>query len=152
MYAVFSTGGKQYRATTGDIVKVEKLDVDKGATVELDQVLMIGEGEDVRIGAPYLSGGKVTAKVVEHGRGEKIKVLKFKRRKQYLKRQGHRQYFTALEITDIKAPVAEAKKEAEAGKDTESKAPARKAAAKKKTAVRKTAAKKTEAGKAESVA
>jgi large subunit ribosomal protein L21 len=129
MYAVFSTGGKQYRATIGDIVKVEKLDAEKDATIELDRVLMIGEGEDVKIGAPFLSGGKVTAKVVEHGRGEKVKIVKFKRRKNYLKRQGHRQYFTALEITDIKAPAA--------------KAPAKKAVP------AKDAAKKTEAGKAE---
>jgi large subunit ribosomal protein L21 len=103
MYAVFSTGGKQYRATTGDVLKVEKIEAEKGATVELDKVLMVGEGEDVKIGAPYLDGGKVTALVVDHGRAEKIKVLKFKRRKNYLKRQGHRQYFTQIEITGIDA-------------------------------------------------
>ena len=68
MYAVFKTGGKQYRATTGDVLKVEKLDAEKGATLELDQVLMVGEGEDVKIGAPYLEGGKVTATVLDHGR------------------------------------------------------------------------------------
>jgi large subunit ribosomal protein L21 len=103
MYAVFSTGGKQYRATTGDVLKVEKIEAEKGATVELDKVLMVGEGEDVKIGAPYLDGGKVTALVVDHGRADKIKVLKFKRRKNYLKRQGHRQYFTQIEITGIDA-------------------------------------------------
>ena len=70
MYAIFKTGGKQYRATTGDVIKVEKLDAEKGATVELDQVLMIGEGEDVKVGTPYLEGGKVTATVVDHGRRE----------------------------------------------------------------------------------
>ncbi len=148
MYAVFSTGGKQYRATTGDIIKVEKLDAEKGATVELDQVLMIGEGADVSVGTPFLSGGKVTAKVVEHGRGDKVKVIKFKRRKNYLKRQGHRQYFTALEITEIKAPAAKAKKEAKADKEAEAKAPAEKKAAPKKVAPKKAAAKKAAAKKA----
>jgi large subunit ribosomal protein L21 len=83
MYAVFKTGGKQYRATTGDRLKIEKIEAEKGATVELDQVLMVGEGADVKIGAPYLEGGKVTATVVEHGRRDKIKVIKFKRRKNY---------------------------------------------------------------------
>ena len=103
MYAVFKTGGKQYRATTGDVIKVEKIDAEKGATVELDQVLMVGEGEDVKIGTPYLEGGKVTATVVDHGRRDKIKVIKFKRRKNYRKQMGHRQYFTQLEITGIDA-------------------------------------------------
>ena len=92
MYAVFKTGGKQYRASTGDILKVEKIEAEKGATVELDQVLMVGEGEDVKIGAPYLEGGKVTATVVEH-----------ERRKNYRKQMGHRQYFTQIEITGIEA-------------------------------------------------
>ena len=103
MYAVFKTGGKQYRATTGDVIKVEKIDADKGATVELDQVLMVGEGEDVKIGAPYLEGSKVTATVVDHGRREKIKIIKFKRRKHHRKQMGHRQYFTQIEITGIDA-------------------------------------------------
>ena len=103
MYAVFKTGGKQYRATTGDILKVEKIEAEKGATVELDQVLMVGEGEDVKIGAPYLEGGKVTATVVDHGRHKKIKIIKFKRRKNYRKQMGHRQYFTQIEITGIDA-------------------------------------------------
>ena len=103
MYAVFKTGGKQYRAATGDVIKVEKIEAEKGSTVELDQVLMVGEGEDVKIGAPYLDGGKVTAKVVDHGRGDKIKVVKFKRRKNHRKQMGHRQYFTQIEITGIEA-------------------------------------------------
>ena len=103
MYAVFKTGGKQYRAATGDVLKVEKIEAEKGATVELDQVLMVGEGEDVKIGAPYLEGGKVTATVIEHGRREKIKVIKFKRRKNYRRQMGHRQYFTQIEITGIDA-------------------------------------------------
>ena len=103
MYAVFKTGGKQYRAATGDMIKVEKIEAEKGATVELDQVLMVGEGEDVKIGAPYLEGGKVTATVVDHGRREKIKIIKFKRRKNHRKQMGHRQYFTQLKITGIDA-------------------------------------------------
>jgi len=103
MYAVFKTGGKQYRAATGDVIKVEKIEAEKGASVELDQVLMVGEGADVKVGAPYLEGGKVTATVVDHGRRDKIKVIKFKRRKQHRKQMGHRQYFTQIEITGIDA-------------------------------------------------
>ena len=103
MYAVFKTGGKQYRATTGDVIKVEKIEAEKGSTVELDQVLMVGEGEDVKIGAPYLDGGKVTATVVDHGRRDKIKIIKFKRRKHHLKQMGHRQWYTEVKITAINA-------------------------------------------------
>ena len=103
MYAVFKTGGKQYRATTGDVLKVEKIEAEKGATLELDQVLMVGEGEDVKIGAPFLEGGKVTVTVLDHGRREKIKVIKFKRRKNYRRQMGRRQYFTQIEITGIDA-------------------------------------------------
>jgi len=109
MYAVFATGGKQYRATTGDILKIEKLDAEKGATVELDQVLMVGEGEDVKVGTPYIKGGKVTAKVVDQGRGKKIKILKFKRRKHHMKTMGHRQDFTQIEITGIAASAPKKK-------------------------------------------
>jgi large subunit ribosomal protein L21 len=103
MYAVFKTGGKQYRATTGDVIKVEKIEAEKGATLELDQVLMVGEGEDVKIGAPFLEGGKVTVTVLDHGRRDKINVIKFKRRKNYRRKMGHRQYFTQIEITGIDA-------------------------------------------------
>jgi len=103
MYAVFKTGGKQYRASTGDVIKVEKIEAEKGATIELDQVLMVGEGEDVKVGTPFLEGGKVTATVLDQGRGGKIKVIKFKRRKNYRRQMGHRQYFTQLEITGIDA-------------------------------------------------
>jgi len=134
MYAVFSTGGKQYRATTGDIIKVEKLEAEKGATVELDQVLLVSEGDDIKVGTPFVDGVKVTAKVVEQGRGDKVKIIKFKRRKHHMKRQGHRQYFTALEITGIgvggKAPAKKAEAEAEA-KPAAKKKVAKKAAAKK---------------------
>jgi len=103
MYAVIQTGGKQYRVATGDRVKVEKIGAEAGASVELDKVLMVADGEDVKIGRPYLQGGTVTARIKAHGRGKKIKIIKFRRRKHYLKRQGHRQWFTELEITGIKA-------------------------------------------------
>jgi large subunit ribosomal protein L21 len=109
MYAVFATGGKQYRATTGDILKIEKIDAEKGATVKLDQVLMVGEGADVKVGSPYLKGGTVTATVVDQGRGKKIRILKFKRRKHHMKRMGHRQDFTQIEITGIAASAPKKK-------------------------------------------
>lgn len=101
MYAVFTTGGKQYRASEGEVVRVEKLEAEKGATIELDQVLMVGEGENVRIGTPTVEGGKVTAEVVDHGRGEKIRIIKFRRRKHHMKQMGHRQYYTEIKITGI---------------------------------------------------
>ena len=103
MYAVIQTGGKQYRVAEGDTLRVEKLAADAGAAVELDKVLMLGEGGDVTIGKPYVEGGKVTATVKAHGRSKKVKIVKFKRRKQYLKRQGHRQWYTELEVTGISA-------------------------------------------------
>ncbi len=103
MYAVIQTGGKQYRVAEGDTLRVEKLAADAGAAVELDKVLMLGEGDDVKVGKPYVEGGKVTATVKAHGRSKKIKIVKFKRRKQYLKRQGHRQWYTELEVTGISA-------------------------------------------------
>jgi large subunit ribosomal protein L21 len=101
MYAVVQTGGKQYRVTEGATLRVEKIKADEGASVELDKVLMVGEGESVKIGAPYVEGGKVTATVKAHGRGKKVNILKFKRRKHHMKRQGHRQWYTELEITGI---------------------------------------------------
>ena len=103
MYAVIQTGGKQYRVAEGDTLRVEKLVADPGAAIELDKVLMLGEGEDVKVGKPYVEGGKVTAIVKAHGRSKKVKIVKFKRRKQYLKRQGHRQWYTELEVTGISA-------------------------------------------------
>lgn len=103
MYAVIETGGKQYRVAEGDTVKVEKLAVEEGASVELDRVLMVADGENVTIGKPFIEGGKVTATVKAHGRGDKVKIIKFRRRKHYMKRQGHRQWFTELKITGINA-------------------------------------------------
>ena len=109
MYAVFATGGKQYRATTGDFLKIEKLDAEKGTSIKLEQVLMVGEGEDVKVGTPYLKGGAVTATVVEHGRGDKIRIIKFKRRKHHMKKMGHRQDYTRIEITGIAASAPKKK-------------------------------------------
>jgi large subunit ribosomal protein L21 len=103
MYAVIVTGGKQYRVSQGDRLRVEKLNAAEGESVDLDQVLMVVDGADVKIGAPVLDGGKVTAQVKAHGRGEKVDVIKFRRRKHHMKRQGHRQAFTELEITGISA-------------------------------------------------
>lgn len=103
MYAVVQTGGKQYRVSEGDTIKVEKLIADEGASVELDKVLMVTNGDDVKIGAPYVDGGKVTATVKSHGRGKKVTIIKFRRRKHHMKRQGHRQWFTELQVTGISA-------------------------------------------------
>ncbi len=101
MYVVFATGGKQYRAATGEVLKIEKIDAEKGATIELDQVLMVGEGAEVTVGTPYVEGGKVIATVLEHGRSDKVKIVKFRRRKHSRTQMGHRQYFTRIEITDV---------------------------------------------------
>ena len=101
MYAVIETGGKQYRVNEGDTLRVEKLDAAEGASIELDKVLLVADGKDVKIGKPTVDGAKVTATVESHGRGKKIEVVKFKRRKNYLRRQGHRQDYTELKITGI---------------------------------------------------
>lgn len=103
MYAVIETGGKQYRVTEGQYLKVEKLDLEEGASVEIDKVLMVANGDDVKVGAPYVAGGKVTAKVKSTGRGKKVMIIKFRRRKHSRKTQGHRQSYTEIEITGISA-------------------------------------------------
>ena len=103
MYAVIQTGGKQYRVAQGDTLRVERLGVEPGATIELDRVLMVADGENVIVGRPYVEGGKVTATVKTHGRGRKIRIVKFRRRKHHLKRQGHRQWYTELQVTGISA-------------------------------------------------
>jgi len=101
MYAVVKTGGKQYRVTPGEKLKVEQITADVGAEIVLDQVLMVGEGESVRLGAPVIAGATVKATVVSHGRGDKVKIFKMRRRKHYQKHQGHRQNFTELKIDSI---------------------------------------------------
>ncbi|MDP5293745.1 50S ribosomal protein L21 [Oceanimonas sp. CHS3-5] len=103
MYAVIQSGGKQHRVAEGQVVRLEKLDVETGAAVEFDKVLMVAQGEDVKVGVPYVDGGKVTAEVVTHGRGKKVKIVKFRRRKHSRKQQGHRQWFTEVKITGISA-------------------------------------------------
>ncbi|MDD7804468.1 MAG: 50S ribosomal protein L21 [Endozoicomonas sp. (ex Botrylloides leachii)] len=101
MYAVIRTGGKQYRVSEGETLKVEKLDKAIGESIELNDVLLIANGEDVKVGSPIIEGAKVTADVVSHGRGNKIKIIKFRRRKHHRKQMGHRQWFTELKISSI---------------------------------------------------
>jgi large subunit ribosomal protein L21 len=101
MYAVIKTGGKQYRVSEGDVIRVEKLEAEEGTTVNFDKVLAVGEGDSVKVGAPYVDGGSVTATVQAQGRDKKITVIKFRRRKHYRRKQGHRQSFTELKITAV---------------------------------------------------
>lgn len=101
MYAVVKTGGKQYRVSSGDILRIESLEVDAGDEITLDQVLMMSEGGAVTIGAPLIDNATVTAKVLKNGRGKKVEIMKFRRRKHHQKRTGHRQNFTEIEITGI---------------------------------------------------
>jgi large subunit ribosomal protein L21 len=101
MYAVVKTGGKQYKVAPGEKLKVEQIPADVGAQVTLDQVLMVGEGESVRVGTPTVAGVSVVATVVAHGRGDKVKIFKMRRRKHYQKHQGHRQGYTELKIESI---------------------------------------------------
>ena len=103
MYAVISTGGKQYKLAQGDVCRIEKLDAEEGASVEIDKVLMIADGDDINIGTPFVDGGKVTATVKSHGRAKKVEIMKFRRRKHHQKRTGHRQYYTEIEVTAISA-------------------------------------------------
>lgn len=103
MYAVFATGGKQYRVSQDDVLRVEKLDAELGSTVEFGEVLLVGQGADVKLGVPLLKGGKVTATVVRHGQGDKVSIVKFRRRKHYLRQKTHRQKFTEVKVTGISA-------------------------------------------------
>jgi len=158
MYAVFRSGGKQYRAIKGERVQVEKLDADEGTSVSFDEVLLVGEGSDVKIGSPLLSGTTVTATVLRQGKSRKVPVVKFKRRKNYLRQGTHRQFFTEVEITAIgaasssrqaaKKPAADsaatekpAAKKVATKKAVTKKAPTKNVGAK-KTATKKPAAKK----------
>ena len=103
MFAIVETGSKQYRVAPGDVIQVEKLPVEEGAQVELDRVLCVAQDQDVRVGTPYLEGVKVKAQVLRHGKGRKIIVMKYKKRKNYRRKKGHRQLFTELKITEIEA-------------------------------------------------
>jgi large subunit ribosomal protein L21 len=102
MYAVIRTGGKQYRVAMNDVIEVEKLDVEAGGTVELGEVLAVGEGEGAQVGTPLIAGASVTATVLEQAKGPKIVIFKKRRRKNYRRRTGHRQQITVLRVTDIK--------------------------------------------------
>ena len=103
MYAVIATGGKQYRVTKDATLRVEKLNAEPGSTVEFGEVLLMGEGADVKLGTLLLKGSKVSATVVRHGKGEKVSIVKFRRRKHYMRRKNHRQAFTEVKITDFTA-------------------------------------------------
>ncbi|MGV7235745.1 MAG: 50S ribosomal protein L21 [Nitrosomonadaceae bacterium] len=103
MYAVIQTGGKQYRVEEGSTLKVEKLEIGVDESVEFDKVLMVQSGDAVKVGQPFIDGGKVTATVTSQGRHKKVKIIKFKRRKHHMKQMGHRQYYTEVQITGISA-------------------------------------------------
>jgi len=141
MYAVFRSGGKQYRAAKGDVLRLEKIEADEGATVKFDEVLLVGEGSDVKVGTPLLSGSTVSGTVIRQGKSRKVPVVKFRRRQNYLRQGTHRQFFTEVEITGIMG--GSAKKAAPQQAETADDKPAAKKPAAKKPAARKTAAKKT---------
>ena len=101
MYAVIKTGGKQYRVAPGEELKVESLVAEAGSTISFNEVLMVGNGDAITVGAPMVAGATVKAEVLAHGRGDKIRIIKHRRRKHYHKEQGHRQNFTAVKITEI---------------------------------------------------
>ena len=103
MYAVIATGGKQYRVEPGDTIKVEKLAAEDGSTITFDQVLLVAQGDDVKVGAPTLAAAKVTATVVGTARDKKVLIYKYARRKGYRRKNGHRQSLTSVKITDITA-------------------------------------------------
>ncbi|HEX4975644.1 MAG TPA: 50S ribosomal protein L21 [Pseudomonadales bacterium] len=103
MYAVIESGGKQHRVTEGETLKLELLEAELGKTINFDKVLLVTNGDDIKIGAPYLENGKVSAEVVAHGRHDKVRIVKFRRRKHYRKQMGHRQWFTEVKITGISA-------------------------------------------------
>ena len=145
MYAVFRSGGKQYRAVKGDVLRLEKIEADEGATIKFDEVLLVGEGSDIKVGTPLLSGSSVSGKVVRQGKSRKVPVVKFKRRQNYLRQGTHRQFFTEVEITGItgsSAKQAAPKDDAAAEKPAAEKKVAKKKPAAKKAATKKPAAKK----------
>ena len=103
MYGVIVTGGKQYRVMQGEVLRVELLDAEVDSTVRFEQVLMVGEGAGVKVGTPTIAGASVSAKVRTHGRADKVRIVKFRRRKHHRKQMGHRQHYTEVEITGIQA-------------------------------------------------
>jgi large subunit ribosomal protein L21 len=142
MYAVFRSGGKQYRAAQGDVLRLEKIEAEEGATVQFDDVLLVGEGADIKVGNPVLSGTAVSGKVLRQGKSKKVSVVKFKRRQNYLRQGSHRQFFTEVEITSIGAAAKKAAPKAKTEEAADKPAPKKKAATK-KAAPKKAAAKKT---------
>ena len=151
MYAVFRTGGKQYRAVKGDVLRLEKIEAEEGASIKFDEVLLIGEGSDVKVGKPLLAGSTVSGTVLRQGKSRKVPVVKFKRRQNYLRQGSHRQFFTEVEITSISGAAAKKAAPKVADKPAEKKAaekkPTEKKAAEKKPAAKKTATKKAAAKK-----
>jgi large subunit ribosomal protein L21 len=101
MFAVIVTGGKQYRVQEGSVLRVEKLPGSEGAAVEFGQVLLVGEGTNIKVGKPFLDGGKVTATIQSHGKGDKVRIVKFRRRKHYKREKTHRQPYTEIKVTGI---------------------------------------------------
>lgn len=101
MYAVIESGGKQHRVVAGETLKLEKLDIEAGKKFEFDKVMLVANGDDIQIGTPYVEGAKVSAEVLSHGKADKIRIIKFNRRKNYRRQAGHRQWYTEVRITDI---------------------------------------------------
>lgn len=106
MYAVIKSGGKQHRVVKGEVLKLEKIEAATGETIQFDEVLMVTDGDAITIGAPLVEGAAVSAEILSHGRGEKVRIIKFRRRKHSMTRQGHRQWYTEVKITDIVASGA----------------------------------------------
>ncbi|MCI8631843.1 MAG: 50S ribosomal protein L21 [Firmicutes bacterium] len=123
MYAVIETGGKQYRVQEGDVITIEKLPVEAGSKIEFDKVLVLGEGADINVGAPYIDGAKVFGSVVENGKGQKVIIFKYKSKKDYRKKQGHRQPYTMVEITGIGKDKPAKKSAAPKAEPTETEVP-----------------------------
>lgn len=124
MYAVIKSGGKQHRVKEGQVVRLEKIEAETGANIDFNEVLMVADGENIQLGTPLVAGAVVSAEVVDHGRAKKVNILKFKRRKHHMKRQGHRQWYTEVKISGIALDGAKPA----AKKATAKKAPAKKAA------------------------
>lgn len=118
MYAVFRSGGKQYKASKGERLKVEKLSAEVGSSVEFDEVLLVGEGSDVKVGTPLVSGSKVKGKVLATAKAKKVKVVKFRRRQNYKRTKGHRQWFTEVEVTGITGAPRARKAKDEGGEES----------------------------------
>ena len=114
MYAIIESGGKQHRVQEGEVLRLEKLESATGDKVKFDKVLLVADDAGIRVGAPYVDGASVDAEIVEHGRGDKVRIVKFRRRKHSKKQQGHRQWFTAVKITAIGAAKTKKKAKAEA--------------------------------------